>query len=282
MSDLIQDALPLMEQLNPMQANVAKKHGIPMFKGILYENITDDYGNTILKKVNENTVVIGGAVLALEHLCNATSSWKPATLNTIYNVNAAVTGDNAKSFISLFGVGIGGSALTFGNVLTPDVKQRDVMSLIPLRTGASITGTDADKYFFRKDNGGGTYNWYLKEFNATPTIKSLWKDSAVSGVDGTEILEEIYNSERTEGVESLMEFSLKLNTSDVREYFESIGELNMARYNSIGLFTGQKVQISTGYYDYANVRLFSTVNINNRSVSLASESSYTYRVYSLV
>ena len=54
MSDLIQDALPLMEQLNPMQANVAKKHGIPMFKGILYENITDDYGNTILKKVNEN------------------------------------------------------------------------------------------------------------------------------------------------------------------------------------------------------------------------------------
>lgn len=282
-SSLIKDGLPLVSALNPYQASIAHKHGIPCFRGVLYENLTDDFGNTILKKVNENTVVVGGAVLALEHLCNVTATWKPATLNTIYNVNASVAGDNTASYIALFGVGTGGAALDFGNVYTPDVKQRDVATLIPLRTGATITGTtDATKYFFKKDNGGGTYNWYLKEFNATSTIKSLWKDAAETGADGTEILDEIYNSDRTEGIETLAEFSLKLNTSDVREYFESIGDLNMARYNTIGLFTGQKVLISTGYYDYVNVRLFSTVNFNNRSVSLASESSYTYRVYSLV
>lgn len=281
-SQLIKDSLPLIEQVGPMTAAIAKKHGIPLFKGVLYENLIDDFGHPVLRKVNENTVVLGGAILALEHLCNVNASWKPSTLNSIYNINSSVAGSNESSFISLFGVGTGGSALTFGNVYTPDVKQRDVTSLIPLRTGASITGTDANKYFLKKDNGGGTFNWYLKEFESTPTIKSLWKDSAVSGTDGTEILEDIYNSERTESVESLAEFSLKLNTSDVREYFESIGELNLARYNSIGLFTGQKVLISTGYYDYVNVRLFSTVNFNNRSVSLASESSYTYRIYSLV
>lgn len=283
MNSIIRDGLPLVSKVGPMQASIAKKHGIPCFKGVLYENIVNDCGEPILRKVNENTVVIGGAILALEHLCNVSSTWKPSTLNSIYNVNSAVSGDNTQSFISLFGVGTGGSALDFGNVYTPDVKQREVATLIPLRTGSAISGTtDATKYFFRRDNGSGIYSWYLKEFDATTTIKSMWKDAADSSSDGTEILEEIYNSERTEGVETVAEFSLKLNTSDVREYFESIGELDMARYNTIGLFTGQKVLISTGYYDYVNVRLFSTVNFNNRSLSLASESAYTYRIYSLV
>ena len=37
----------------------------PGYKGILYERLDDGYGNPILKKVGENTVVVGGAMKLL-------------------------------------------------------------------------------------------------------------------------------------------------------------------------------------------------------------------------
>lgn len=282
-NNIIRDGLPLISNVNPSQIAIAKKHNIPLFKGVLFEENDDGFGNPILRKVNENTVVLGGAVLALEHLCNATATFKPATLNTIHNVNPSVQGDNSQSFIKLFGVGIGGAALDFGNVKAPDVKQREILDFVPLRVGEAVTGTDSNKYYFKKLNQDSTtYSWYLKEFEEEPTIKSLWKDAAEANTDGTEILEEIYNSERVEGIESFAEFTIKLNVNDVREYFESIGELDMARYNSLGLFTGQKVDVGDGVMDYVNVRLFSVVNFENRSVKDKSEAIFKYRVYSLI
>ncbi len=278
----IKDRLPLMSMVNDEQMAIATKNNIPLMRGVLYEVNDDGYGNDILNKINENTVVFGGAVLALEHLTNVTASFKPATLNEIYNVNADIAGNNSQSFISLFGVGMGGAALDFGSVKDPSVKQREILDFIPLRSCPALTGTDADKYFFKKDDVDGVNsNWYLKEFESATVVKSLWKDAAETDSDGTEITEEIYESTRTEGIESFAEFKIKLNVNDVREYFESIGELDMARYNAIGLFTGQKVAVEDGQ-DYVNVRLFSVVNFENNSVKEKKESQYIYRVYSLV
>lgn len=280
----LRDNMPLISAVNVQQVSMAKKNNIPLFKGVLYECNDDGFGNPLLKKVGENTVVLGGAVLALEHLCNATATFKPATLNTIYSVNSGIAGDNTKSFISLFGVGTGGAGLDFGNVIAPDIKQREVANFIPLRAGESITGTtDASKYFFKKLNPDGTtYSWYLKEFAEAPIIKSCWKDAVEEGAIGTEIAEEVYNSARTEGIETFAEFTLNLNVNDVREYFESIGELDMARYNTLGLFTGQKVDIGSGVYDYVNVRLFSVLSFDNKSVREKNSAIYKYMVYSLV
>lgn len=250
-------------------------------QGILYEQVENDYGEIILKKVNSNAVVFGGAILALEHLTNVTANFKPATLNEIYNVNSGVPGVNKESFIQLFGCGIGGAALDFGNVVNPSIKQREIINFVPLRSGVEIVGSEVEKYFFKKTIDGGNFNWYLKEFDSPTIVKSLWKDAAEQGTDGTEIVEEIYDSTRTEGIESFAEFKIKINNNDVREYFDSIGELDMARYNSIGLFTGQKVAVGGGV-DYVNVRLFSVVNFENKAVKERQESQYIYRVYSLI
>lgn len=258
------------------------KAQVPGYKGILYERLDDGYGNPILHKIGENTVVVGGAIEALEHLCNVNASWKPSTLNTIYNLNADVAGDRKSSFIALFGVGIGGSGLEFGSVAEKDVKRRDVPELIPLRQAATLTGDDADKYYFKKDNGDSTYSWYLKEFSVPAVIKTCWKDSTDDERDGTEVTDEIYDSDRTEKLQTFAEFIIDLNTKDVREYFEKIGALDSARYNSIGLYTGQKVELPDGSYDYVNVRLFSYLNIDNKSVRIKTASQYVYRVLSLV
>ena len=280
---ILKDTLPLLSAIGPDEVRIARKNNIPLFKGIMYELNDDGFGNPLFKKVGENTIVMGGAVLALEHLCNATATFKPATLNSIYSINQGISGDNMLSYISCFGVGIGGSALDFGNVEDTDIKARNVPSLIPMRYGETLTGTDSDKYFLKKlNNDGITYSWYLKEFGAATTIKSLWKDAAEEDTDGTEILTEIYNSVRTEGIESFAEFTINLNVNDVREYFSAIADLDMARYNSLGLFTGQKVDIGGGVYDYVNVRLFSYLNFDNKSVKDKTEAEYRYRVYSLV
>lgn len=276
---LLKDSLSL-ESLMGNHNNSSK--GIPVLKGILYEKYDDGFGNPLLKKVDENTVVVGGAIESLEHLCNVEANWKPATLNSIYGINDDIPGNNMNSFVALFGVGTGGSGLSIGSVVAKDIKTRDIPNLIPMRTGEVITGDDADMYYFKKDNGDGTFSWYLKEFTNTPVIKTCWKDSTDDDVDGTEVAEEIYNSDRTEGLQTFAEFILDLNTKDVREYFESIGDLTSARYNSIGLFIGEKVELEDGSFDYVNVRLFSYLNIDNKSVKIKTASQYVYRILALV
>lgn len=278
--EILKDQLTFASALTNNASSTLKSK--PLFKGVLYERYTDDFGNEVLNKVGENTVVVGGAIEALEHLCNCDATWKPATLNEIYNINPDVSGDNMSSFIALFGAGTGGSGLSFGSVVEKDIKRRDIPDLIPLRVTDALTGDDADKYYFKKDNGDGTYSWYLKEFSVEPVIKTCWKDSADDEEDGTEVTSEIYNSERTEGLQTFAEFILDFNTKDVREYYESIGSLDSARYNSIGLYIGQKVTLPSGETDYVNVRLFSYLNIDNKSVKIKTASQYVYRILSLV
>lgn len=278
--EILNDYLTFASALTSCETKAVKSK--PLFKGVLYERYTDDFGNEILNKVGENTVVVGGAIEALEHLCNTEATWKPSTLNQIYNVNPDIPGNNMNSYIALFGVGTGGSGLSFGSIVEKDIKRRDVPELIPLRVTDTITGDDADKYYFKKSNGDGTFNWYLKEFSVEPVIKTCWKDSADDEEDGTEVTSEIYNSERTEDLQTFAEFILDFNTKDVREYYESIGSLDSARYNSIGLFIGEKVELEDGTFDYVNVRLFSYLNIDNKSVKIKTASQYVYRILSLV
>ena len=274
------DAFQLTASLSAEETKHVKSR--PMYKGILYEKIDDGFGNPLLRKISENTVTVGGAIESLEHLCNIDANWKPKTLNELYDINADVAGNNMKSFITLFGVGVGGCGLTVASVVAKDVKTRDVPDLIPLRVGSVITGDDVDMYYFKKDNGNGTFSWYLKEFTGKPIIKTCWKDSIDEDVDGTEVTEEIFDSERSEGLQTFAEFILDFNTKDVREYFESIGDLATARYNTIGLYLGEKVTLPDGSVDYVNVRLFSYLNFDNKSVTIKTASQYVYRVLALV
>jgi hypothetical protein len=279
---ILTDSFALSASLTEAKANQDVQTQRPLFKGILYEKFDDGFGNPVLKKIGENTVVVGGAIQSLEHLCHVTAGWKPKTLNEVYGINTDTTGNDLNSRIALFGVGTGGSGLEFGSIVEKDVKRRDVPDLIPLRSSAALTGDDADLYYFKKDNGDGTYNYYLKEFAVDPAIKTCWKDAADDESDGTEVTDEIQDSTRTENLQTYAEFIIDFNTKDVREYYEAIGALDQARYNSIGLFIGDKVQQADGSYEYANVRLFSYLNIDNKSVKIKTASQYVYRVLSLV
>jgi len=251
----------------------------------LYENTFDEFGKPMLKKLSDNTVVLGGAILALEHLANVDSPFIPSTLNSILGVNADVEYEGSRPTVVLFGLGIGGSELEFGSINAKDVKSRDIPAMVPLRvsTDTQLTGENAEQYFMKKLNDDGvTYSWYLKEFNETLRISSHWKNAPSDDEDGDEILSDVYASESTDEIESFMEIKIYLNVNDVREYFESIGMLDSARYNTLGIYTGNKVTLENGEVDYVNVRLFAYTNFNNKDLTQKTESLYTYRIYSLV
>lgn len=274
MAELICDKMGLQDKVSHPLFPVDGHYKVT--RGELFQKLTDDYGHTFLKPIASNTVVLGGAILALEKLCGTQASFIPPTLNDILNVPVnGTTRGNEK--ICLFGCGTGGSQLDFGNVVATDVKQSNVKELVPMRYGASVVGTDATKYYMKaKNSDNTTYSWYLKEFDNTPVIKSFWKNSVDTEGEGTEITEDISDSVRTEGIETYAQFEISLNSNDVREYFLSIGNLKMARYNSFGIYVGEKVGD-----EYGNVRLYAVVNFNNRSLDTPTTSSFIYRIYAL-
>ena len=99
--ELLKDYMTFASALSGGESSAVNSK--PLFKGVLYERYVDDFGNEVLNKVGENTVVVGGAIMALEHLCGFDATWKPATLNEIYNINPDIPGDAKKSLIALFG-----------------------------------------------------------------------------------------------------------------------------------------------------------------------------------
>lgn len=257
-------------------------------KGVLYrDDGVDHTGRNIFTKVAENTVTLGGAIAALEKLTGVEAAFKPKTLNEILNINHNVQPyDLTKTNVALFGVGIGGATLTFDEVFDPSPRQNNVAQMVPMMVSQTeLTGTDAPKYMMRSTlttPGGTTLNsWYLKELESEPIIRSLWKDAPEEDEDGTEITADVADVESENGVESFASFKLIIKPDDIRSYFEAIGELRMARINTIGLYLGEKVTID-GVTDYVNVSLFSVLNLNNEPLAERKKISYIYRVYAMV
>ena len=255
-------------------------------RGVLYREDKDCFGRTIFTKVAENTVTLGGAIAALERLSGVDASFRPNTLNDILNLNTDYEYHRDSTVVALFGCGNEGAGMDFANVYDPDVKQNNVAGLLPMMVSQNeLDGTDAEKYMMRTTiltpDGTSLNCWYLKEFDTEPIIRSLWKDAASDDEDGTEITADISDSESENGVESFVQFKLVLNDDDVRSYYEAMGMLPMARFNSVGLYLGEKITIGDRE-DYVNVSLFSVVNLNNEALAERKTITYYYRVYALI
>lgn len=297
MPKVIKDTIGLCEAITPQEEAACKKHGIPTFTGKLFavEDMNyDSNGNPIfrkIKEVNSNTVVLGGAVLALKKLFGTTPTYMPPTLNEIEKINDGVKVNDEATYIKCFGVGIGGSSLTLGNVYDPNFLFKEMPEMVPFRISDTPELLDAgdlkDKYYFRKQispDPSPQWGWFLKEFENTPVPRSFWKDSPDPNTLGTEILSDVSNVESSNLVETLGECVIKIEKEDIRPWFQYSGQLKQARYNSFALFTGVKRQIADtpGYIDYVGVRLFSIVNFNNVALDLPTEATYLYRVYAAI
>lgn len=268
-----------------------------LFTGIKKQNKTfrtsidavDQFGNVIFSK-RQNNVVLNGSIYVLEKLLNVRSSLQVATLNDIMAINNTTTAfaDTDKvpadHHVCLWGVGIGGAGDTIGSTKTVNFYEREIGSkgnsteMVPFRVvDAALTGTDATTYFFKKSLTNNKLGYYLKTFSSDPSIKVLWNDGT-NGADGTEVTADVYNTDRTDTIEVFAEIILQLTKTDVREYFNTLGQIEKCRVNTIALCTGIKTEVSTGVYDYSNVKMFSKLNFNNEMLE-NKEITFRYRIY---
>lgn len=286
-----------IQAISPYEEMVAKANHIPTFHGKLFEK--DEYGNLIFK--NSNTVVLGGSITALEKLAGTQAAYRTPTFNSIMNYHPMGHpqtaeedwADEPNSFLSLFGVGTGGAPDTFGMVYSPDFKQTNITDIIPFRVSSTnsldvpgiLPGQDnllERKKYTARMQSGNNYYWYLKRFEKAVEIRSLWKNAPDLNKDGTEILSDadVTNGPDGTGIESFAECTIRIDPNDIRPYFEASGNIDMARFNTIGLFTGREHVVTDDYSDFTNIRLFSVVTFDNESVKIAKETTYVYRIYS--
>jgi len=263
-----------------------------------YDAYTDKNGITQFgEKVfeTENMIVLGGSLFTLEKVFGVQSSLYIETLNNIAGIATEQTtpiNDNKNTFVCLFGVGTGGAGESITDVKDVKYYEREIFDMIPIRqTSDELLSDEAEKYWFKKSVNIGGVNklaYYLKAFETAPKINVLWRDGEGDD-DGSEVNGDVYATpdSNTTPIDTFIEMTLKINKKDVREYFEDLGNTEVSRINSIGLFTGVKTRVivptldggTTEGYDYTQVKLFSKLNINNEVLTLAKDLTIAYRIY---
>ena len=230
----------------------------------------------------ENQIVLGGALFILEKCFNVEA---PITVDYINNIMGINTADPIEEIypkdthVCLFGVGIGGCGDAYTSVVDVKYHEREIFDMIPFRiTDEEFTGADVNKYWFKRYEENGNVSYFLKSFENKPEIKVLWRDGE-EGEDGSEVATGVHNTERTEPIETFIEMILKVNKKDCREYFEINGNIEAARINSIGLFTGILSSNEYGEPDYKQVKLFSKLNIPNEMLVLSKDITIVYRIF---
>lgn len=240
----------------------------------------DEFGQVLFEN-EENQVVLGGSLFTLEKVWGVDSPLQVDTLNNIMGI--ATEGEpvlsKKETFVCLFGVGYGGCGDTVKSVKDVKYYEREIFDMVPLRVAAGkLTSQEEGQYFFKKKMQDSKTAYYLKKFEKTPTISVLWKDGQ-EGEDGTMVEEGVHATERQEPIETFVEMHLKITKKDVKEYFEMNGNIEEARINSIGLFTGVLVDLGGGNFDFKQVKLFSKLNIPNEALTLRKDMDIYYRVY---
>jgi len=245
------------------------------------ENGITELGEVLFEE--ENQIILGGALYVLEKIFGVASPLTVDYLNNIMGIattGVAVTDIYPKdNVICLFGVGTGGCGDSITSVVDVKFYEREIFDMVPFRViDGELSLQDVDKYWFKTILVDGKKAYYLKNFEVIPEIKVLWKD-AEGDEDGTEVEAGVHNTTRIEPIETFIELILKISKLDVREWFELNGNIEQARINSIGLFTGIKSLLADGSYDYKQVKLFSKLNLGNELLQFAKDLTIIYRIY---
>lgn len=241
--------------------------------------------DTLTKEVlfeSTNQIVLGGAMFILEKLFNVEAPITVDYLNNIMGIAAENPIEEKypkNTAVCLFGVGIGGCGDSSLSVVDVNFYEREIFDMVPFRvTDDELNEEDQKKYWFKRKESDGRTSYFLKTFEQDPVIKVLWKDGD-EDEDGSEVSSGVHDTQRTEPIETFVELILKITKKDVREYFEINGNIEEARINSIGLFTGIKQPMSDGSEDYKQVKLFSKLNIPNEMLVMNKDMTIIYRIY---
>lgn len=202
-------------------------------------------------------------------------------------------------FVQLFGVGVTGTAENNITVHKVGYRENSIEmsistsdgtldgSMYPFRfTESILSEVDRQKYFGKKlDLSSGKTGYYLKRFEQDPEIKHIWKTSDTMDTEDEIPLtqDSVWDYSRDDAVESFIECHLRITKNDIKEYFDYLEMPESCRINCIALFNGIYTESAMAdgdqFGDYANVRLFSKLNIPTEHLSLQKDLEIIYRIY---
>ena len=241
-------------------------------------------GEQIVRKKNQ--ILMGGSIYALEKIFNVSSSLTVEYLNNILGIG--LTGNSIterfpkNNCICLWTIGNGGAGSSLDDIYDVLQQQRDLRGQIPFRVvdAPFETGSDEDnKYWMMKQLDDGKYAYYAKTFETTPVISALWKDAGADK-DGSPVVESDYNSTRTTPIETFAEVVLRLEVTDLREYYDLYqATAGTPRFNTFGLCTGILGTLEDGTSEYKQVRQATGVAFNNEVLHMEKDLYIRYRFY---
>lgn len=202
---------------------------------------------------------------------------------------------NPGQFVQLFGVGVTGTAEN--NITVHKVGYRETSInmegdpngiMYPFRyTASELDPAEKTKYFGKRlDTETGAIGYYLKRFEGRPQIKHVWKtqDTMDSSNESLVTNDTLHDLTRNDAIQSFCEMHLQITKKDLKEFFtDKLEQPESCRFNCIALYDGyyteEGKQDNELFGDYANVRLFSKLNIPTEHLSLQKDLEIIYRVY---
>ena len=258
-----------------------------------YDLYKDDKGisqlNEQVIEPQHNKITVGGILHILKLLFGVDSNLDIKTLNELLGIaTSGIKDQNSKRLVFAFDVGLGGCGASYADEKEVLDQENIVKNIIPFRIVDSEEelGDMKNNYWFKKTIDGGKIAYYLKTFEGTPEIHTLWKDAIDDDADGNPVVGNPSESTRTEGMESFAEIILRISAQDLREYFELYepSGAKYARFNTIGLCVGQKGTINGDGEDVGETEIldaiqFSILNFSNEMLHFEKDLSIIYRVY---
>lgn len=212
-------------------------------------NFIDETTDEIIFQARNKVILPGAAFTARKHFKLSNDEVTPSYNDVLAldnTVSETPPSEEAEK-VFLFSVGVDGGGREPSQVYPVNyAKWTNPGDLVPFRyvpITADISEDLRDSYFGRK-----TYDaqkriaYYFKAFDIDPSFHQQY-------IDGTPIDSNIYDSEKTDEVETYVELILKITKEDCREFFRATTGPNTARINSIQLLTGwAKVVDGKTYY----------------------------------
>ena len=229
----------------------------------------------VLFKGSNKVILPGAGFTARSHFDLPRNEITPSYNSALNLENSVNETPSTKERVYLFCVGTDGCGREGSDVRTVNyAKWIDPSSLVPFRfplEAEDLSGSLRDTYFGRvvKD---GRVAYYFKRFETVPTFVQKY-------ADGTIVDSDVYESEKTDEIESYVELSLQIEPEDCREWFKETTGINDARINTFSLCTCWAKPFDGQLY-YQDIRPLTKYNIPNEYlIDLTKGLQCTYNLY---
>lgn len=243
--------------------------------------IRDEDTQEVIFRGSNKVILPGAAFTARRHFDFGNPPEVTPSYNEILGLDNSVPVSEPRPIYNeeltyLFAVGVDGCGHENSQVY-PVNYSRWIMpeSLVPFHYVPVDDDIDLalrDIYFGRKTNDNDMVAYYFKAFETQPVFIQQY-------VDGTPIDATVYDSLKTDEVESYVELHMKVLRDDCREWFINTTGIYDARVNTISLLTCWAKQID-GITYYQDIRPLTKLNFPNEPlIDLTKGLDITYHVY---